>query len=855
MNPLVKKEIRLLLPAWTIAMLLAIVPVWFTPFWSEVSGPFTSVICQFFAIGFLLFNITSFGQELSSGSFASLLSLPMERRSIWTIKTTALAVGSSLILFAWVVSVMMRNLLSDASIPLFPNFEFLLLSAITMFSGALWTTLLLRQMVAAFALTLLIPATVMFWMGLLSDHFHWPNRVATGVLLAYSIGGFFWARYLFLRAQDTQWTGGNVFFSWRGKVSASKAASISVRPGHWLPALDWKEIQLQQPNLLIAALVLLLHLSAVFIRKMHPHFDNPAVLFMLQQFWMLWFLMPLLVGSAAIAEERRLGIAESQLSLSVSRFAQWFVKISVAFLLALLLGGVLPMLIEKITDPFVLRTAAEIFLISFYASSLARSTFQAIGMAMAFTFVAAVVYFYCSSPREQFNWLYQFRLPGPLHYTSQEGLGWLDQKMGPPIFVFIILYLSWWNFKWLQEKCKLWSRNLLLFFAVFPLIFVLSHAIYFRVWELFMPLESRGPRRLQDSSQVKFAGTLNVIYAALPDGRLWNGWFSYHQIQNPSGISGSLEQRNVAQFIGGSNWVAVAADNFQAVCIQSNGTLWSVQIKWNVSPDQKFRHQGLDPVLAQIGSDTNWSQTASGQNGFLLLKKDKSLWAWGYHRYHETNLLVSIDQKLKRDLASPPMRVSEETNWTGLYSSGFLAYARKNDGNNWMLMGSHIVQETNVDTQWSHLEFGEGLSYLEVKTNGELWLCRTVGGPHFKVQLGENMSWKMASFARGHSILALRSDGTLWTFSLNSKDAFRYAWKGPDVYRYDLSGSQLCKMTRLGNRSDWVGLPPNPFNALSALALASDGSLWDWNQPSDRVWLAPSRGPAYMGNIFDPGQQ
>ena len=38
MNPLIKKEIRLLLPAWIAAMLLTIVSVWFSFIWSDVIG-------------------------------------------------------------------------------------------------------------------------------------------------------------------------------------------------------------------------------------------------------------------------------------------------------------------------------------------------------------------------------------------------------------------------------------------------------------------------------------------------------------------------------------------------------------------------------------------------------------------------------------------------------------------------------------------------------------------------------------------------------------------------------------------------------------------------------------------------
>lgn len=395
MNPLIKKEIRLLLPAWIAAMLLASVPVWFVSILPGVSDVM-SIIGPLLVIGFLFLSISSFGQEFSSGSFAGMLSLPVERRRIWAIKIAVLGIAFFLILSAWAVSAIAcdvwvyqqplgdnawannhwaNNHWANIHIPLLANIEILLLCAIAIFSGGLWTTLLLRQTIGAFWFTLLIPLAFSFGIDMLLESFgvsdSIANKVIAGLLIAYSVAGFLLARRLFLGAQDTQWTGGHIAFQWTRKAPTASFASISSRPRHWLSTLVLKEIQLQQANVLIAVLILPLHLLSLFVRHVHPVFQNRDLQFGLEAIWILWLFMPLLIGCAAVAEERRLGILESQLCLPVSRRIQFFIKFFTTFVLALFLGGAMPLLIEgtKFFNGWIFAGAGAIFIISFYASS------------------------------------------------------------------------------------------------------------------------------------------------------------------------------------------------------------------------------------------------------------------------------------------------------------------------------------------------------------------------------------------------------------------------------------------------------------------------------------------------------
>jgi ABC-type transport system involved in multi-copper enzyme maturation permease subunit len=857
MNTLIKKEIRLLLPAWVAAMVLAVVPtfiVWgVLGFDSTQLGPEPAASASFvatfmpfiFALGVLLLGISSFGQELNSGCFGALLSQPAERRRIWSVKVITLAIAFVSVLLTAIIIILCvfaiwsgeafhayqrHNLESFESEAL----EFLTLSALVTFSGGLWTTLLFRQTAGAFWFTLLSPLAII--MGLSTILPDWVpvdeqvNHCIVAALVLYSIAGFFLAWRLFMRAQDVQWASGEVSLPWRGKMSGVRIISLSSRTRSWLPTLILKEIQLHQASLVIAVVLLVLHLACIVTHRIHRHF-GPDPEFILETFWTLWLLMPLLIGATAIAEERRTGTIESQLCAPVSRRAQFFIKFSVALVLSLILGAATPLVIQGIHAPnemiHLVKIAAGIFFIAFYASSLARTTLQAMGLTVV---VAAVIIFYEASP-----WFSSF---GDYPHGIA-GIELLKYYLSVPILLFVLAGMASWNFRWLHQNRRLQQRNAIAMLVACASITILANAIYYRPWELLMPSEPRGPVRIHNTAEIKFESTFqNGIYSLSPDHRLWVEAFAYYEVPDSRQATGSsmvtVFSPNLChgQFIGGSNWVDFAVNDYATVAIQSDGTLWAIQCK--AAPFNYGKTPPASFILKPIGTDTNWSRVTSGQDGFLLLKNDGSLWRWGTRIYICPK--GSQNPPVKLDVTSLPVRVADQTNWTGFYSSGFLPYARNSDGNNWILMGKHIVQETNVDNQWSTLRFGDDLSYVEIKTNGELWYCSSVAFHHTrKIQLGQDMKWKAAmygAFGMMRTITAIRSDGTLWIFQVH--------WGG----NYPSSIP-----TQLGHRSDWVALASG-YPMGSGYAQASDGSIWDFEPRSSYAWLAPSRRPLNLGNIF-----
>src|ERR1700733_8993856 len=156
MNALVKKEIRLLLPSWIVAVLLALPPV------CTRSDDGIPVFLLF--MGMAMLALTSIGRETSLNTFSSLLAQPAERARIWKIKLSVLAVAFSVVFAVWRLAIAFsfkdyggRAADPEASAAVLVAGSLALVST---FTGGLWATLLLRQIAGAFWLALLTPAVL-----------------------------------------------------------------------------------------------------------------------------------------------------------------------------------------------------------------------------------------------------------------------------------------------------------------------------------------------------------------------------------------------------------------------------------------------------------------------------------------------------------------------------------------------------------------------------------------------------------------------------------------------------------------------------------------------------------------------
>src|ERR1035437_10236400 len=101
MNALIAKEMRLLLPAYGMALLLAVIPVWLFP---EVNQPVADSAIGPIWLGAVLLALSAFGREFGLKTFPLLLAQPLERRRIFWSKTGVLAGAMATVLIAWYLS-------------------------------------------------------------------------------------------------------------------------------------------------------------------------------------------------------------------------------------------------------------------------------------------------------------------------------------------------------------------------------------------------------------------------------------------------------------------------------------------------------------------------------------------------------------------------------------------------------------------------------------------------------------------------------------------------------------------------------------------------------------------------------
>ena len=435
MNAALRKEARLLLPAWIAALAASTLPVWVVR-----PGFFQGMVAEsliLFAAGALLLSLSSFGMEMSFGTFPSLLAQPRPRLETWQLKIGLLALAMATVTVVASFSWWLRGhvLIGIRCLPLL---------AVLAFAGGLWTTLLFRQTVTAFWFAILVPV--------LLYRAAWPMTVripddgfaiASLLTCCYAVAGYFLARWLFLHAQDMQ------------EQETTDSAAWSFMPSFPTPrrplaALLVKELRLQQGTLVIAVVLVVLHLAAVAAAEYFPR-AMAGLYSLLPGIWMLWWVAPWLSGCAAVAEERRGRTLESTLCLPVGRLRQFVIKTLVVFGLGLFLGAVMPWLLEMLRPVAqrnfgpvanlslrgLLITAASLAAIGCYASSLSGTLLQALGATLVFGVLLPVT----------INWAgFAF------------GLYW-------PVLIAISICLSYANFKQLQITWRQWLRNGAIWFA------------------------------------------------------------------------------------------------------------------------------------------------------------------------------------------------------------------------------------------------------------------------------------------------------------------------------------------------------------------------------------------------------
>jgi ABC-type transport system involved in multi-copper enzyme maturation permease subunit len=867
MNPLVKKEIRLLLPGFLVASLLAMV--------QAVAQPYDFYIASLLFLGLTIMALTSIGRETSLNTFSAMLAQPAERIRIWQTKLSVLVVGFVVVFVVWLAAfgIALQNPNVDPSDRenSYNLFITICLVGTATFTGGLWTTLLLRQIAGAFWLTLLVPAVLAgLTTGFLAEN-HSGNAIIAVlcvVLGIYSVGGFLFARWLFFRAQDVGWSGGNLELpEW--KIFARQENAVSLRNRKPVFALFKKELQLHQVTLMGAAGLLALHMGILVLRKYHHFAKDSAGEVLTSIFWLLWLIIPVVIGNLAVAEERRLGVMEGQLCLPVSRRVQFAIKGILTLLLGTFLGGVMPMLLEGIgvgwgakSELFngqgeldsgffplgIVALAAWLSLVSFFASTLAKSFLQAIGFAIV-TFIGWAML------------ISGFAVGHRLFYGSFSTDSILPLVISTPTIIVTLLWLAYLNFKNFRDGWTLWRRNILGIAGALVFIALSSMAIYNRIWDVFEPAEpAHGPAKLTlaNPPTLKIAEYNNLL-VRLPDGRVWFdvlGYspYDYHDVSVRWRYVWQMlahplrESIGPRQFLAGSNWVAAttarmyfgwndagkhfqASDFMETVGIQPDGTLWI--------SEKSETNKWTPGTLQQFGSETNWWQLAQGNTSVVLLKSDGTLWRWG-------NLTGDLHQWPGLRTFTP-YQIGTNSNWQELSTLvGILA--RQTDGSVWHLSvdwksgKDELLRETNYDEIVSQTASRAGeYQTAFVRADGTLWVLNRYWDEKSRLnlgtgilQVGKENDWRAVAVS-WRMMVALKADGSLWQWNLKN---------GSVVESVNVSP------TPLGIHHDWVAITSTWGNVI---ALAADSSLWLWPDKESYYYgslLKLPKQPQCLGSVF-----
>jgi len=725
MNPLVKKEIRLLRPSWTAAVLLALV--------QGITRPYDFYVASLLFFGLTIMALSTIGRETSLNTFSSLVALPAERIRIWQTKLSVLA-GAFLIVFAvWLTAFGIACLHSDLDASDHQNsynlFITVCLIASATFTGGLWTTLLLRQLAGAFWITLLVPATLAGFSGIflagsgVSDHL--VIAVLSVVIGVYSVAGFLFARWLFFHAQDVGWSGGVIALPEWKFLSARSIGAVEVRKRQPIVALLKKELLLQQGVLTGAVGLLVLHVVILGLRVVHQ-FPKDSVgegvgEILTSIVWMLWLVLPVLLGSSAVAEERKFGVMESQLCLPASRRVQFAAKVFMTLGLGVFLGGVMPMLLESIGEAVGSRNpmftsdnhqfdqsqlgwflcgtmafSAWTVLVGLFASSLARSFLQAFGIALV-TFVGLMM---C---------IPAFTSERMIFFASIAPRSLLPLFVAVPTLIITLAWLTWLNFRNFRDGWPLWRRQLLGAVGAFVFIVAGSAAIYHRAWEVLEPAEpAHGPAQfsLANPPVIHHNDEADNLLVRLPDGRIWFDRLGF--APSPGGLRYVLQRSldpfpgstGPQQFVAGSNWISAVVQDyghglssitnwdqvdlekipqqngrpFQAD-VRKDGTLWCSLSHRHTNPSAKAKVETY-----QVGTETNWVSAASLWTGALVaLKSDGTLWQRG------------LNDQTSWAITNPPTRLGIHHDWVALAAVQNDVVSLAADGSLWLWPNREIM--------------------------------------------------------------------------------------------------------------------------------------------------------------------
>lgn len=908
MSPLIRKEVRMLLPnAVLIVALLLLVKLVPRQFGQGVNfglvGIPLMIVCPILAI---LMVIGAFGREISPNMIGQFLSQPISRARVWGLKALLLAGCTMLLWWGWWQVFRFHFTVNHTPAELAALQVRTPLLAAALFSGGLWAILITRSMVTAFWIAALAPsAPGMFSEGFLEGRVANPEAWVDVMLAVYVVACLASAFRLFVRLEH------------RGAGLEAITMIDASKPGPRLPAwfaelchrspwmtLLCKELRMHRGFLTFIPWNLVAHLAVIALRSSIDLSRNTTAELACTYYWVSWLVLPVLIGCHMISEERRLGTWESQLTLPCPRSTQVAIKVIVMVVITLLAGSILPIALERnqlfsesrfepmsLIDqgaqleseggfsrwallfaqgvqslPFHPEPLAELALVSLglltlsvFASSMSRSVMHALS-ATAFCLILALAI--------------------SLALANQPALLMRDAIRSPLAILLIVSALvasMWWrsvrNSYRVEVGPELWKRNGLTLAVALVVSVALSSLIYHRAWERLTPLESpHGTAQFKIEEKIQIEAHWRALTATTADGRSWS---ASHETVFPKlwdrtfghyGV-GSLTQPVFP--LEGSNWTQVVHAALDVVGIQKDGSLWvSAEPQLQHTSARSTQSHPSEPVrMVRFGKDHDWKQAVPYQSGVLLLASNGTLWVWQKAKLGAVREYQGLSHEV-------PSEISSQRDWTDLRKTsegwGYGFQLQKKDGSAWVHphenppMADRIKLDDTTElgrafyldsgraprhtTAWSESD-PTGPFKVGIQPNGQLEMVAAWQSSHD----ARRWSYKPANIPLGKKSespwIDVASAGDRGTLISLKADGTLWKWRFPQS---PVEAPETAKAKQVGIHSDWVALASV---GREVLTLAGDGSLWAWRFESpfgtgDQGWLAPSSRPRLLGNIL-----